>query len=518
MKKMGFMISAVVLFFTMNAFCKEDEKSEKPGINQLKEKEMIARFSVDFIAIKRYRKGLKATVDYLKKQKKLFPKKEGEKIDILKRSQKEDLWRAWQTYYDYLLALDSIKQFYSSFNKIEDDNLKRKAFECGFGAMVAQFRFTLELIELLNKNDDIDIILNESVPELGLPGDTYKDVKYKYLNVAISSDFGAKAAIAKYYKIRGHKFGSDLQEDKNALWEKSKGTNEKMTFLNAIKVTKDKASSAYFPVQAGVSEWMGDVKVWRKGESLITPDQIKKLHKKLEPGDILIERREWYLSNVGLPGFWPHAALYVGTPEERVAYFSDDNNVTAWVKSQGIKTGKFEDLLEDTYPEAYELNLKEQEEGHKPRIIEAMSEGVVFSTLEHSADCDSLALLRPKLSKIEKARAIKNAFHYSGRAYDFDFDFVTDDTIVCTELVYKSYEPRKGFKGITFPLVDIIGHKVTTANEMVKQFDSQHGKPEQQTELIMFLDGKEKEGKAVESDLKEFRKSWKRPKWHFLKD
>jgi len=183
-----------------------------------------------------------------------------------------------------------------------------------------------------------------------------------------------------------------------------------------------------------------------------------------------------------------------------------------------MKNGKFEDLLNDKYPKAYDLNLKEQEEGNKPRIIEAMSEGVVFTTLEHSADCDSLAALRPKLSKLEKARAIKNAFHYSGRPYDFDFDFVTDDEIVCTELVYKSYESGKGFKGITFPLVDIIGHKVTPANVMVKQFDEQYGKPEQQTELIMFLDGKEREKKAVESDLKEFRKSWQRPKWHVMKD
>ena len=383
--------------------------------------------------------------------------------------------------------------------------------------MLAQYRFTLELIELLNENKDIDVILNEEVPEFGLPKDSYADVKFKYLNVAISSDFGAKAAIAKYFKLRGHKFGSEVEEDKKAAWEKNKGVNEKMTFLNALKVIKDKASEAYFPVQTGVSEWMGDVKVWRKGKSLITPDQIDAMQKKLEPGDILIERREWYLSNVGLPGFWPHAALYVGTPEERIVYFAKDTNVSAWVKDLGMESGDFEKYLEETYPAAYALNEKPQEKTYKPRIIEAMSEGVIFTTLEHSADCDSIAVLRPKLGKLEKARAIKNAFHYSGRPYDFGFDFVTDDTIVCTELVYKSYEPKKGFKGITFPLVDIIGHKVTPANEMVKQFDEQYGKPEQQTELVIFLDGKEKEGKAVEADLKTFRKSWKRPKWHVLK-
>ena len=41
----------------------------------------------------------------------------------------------------------------------------------------------------------------------------------------------------------------------------------------------------------------------------------------MQPGDILLERREWYLSNIGLPGFWPHGALYIGTPEQRREIF-----------------------------------------------------------------------------------------------------------------------------------------------------------------------------------------------------
>jgi hypothetical protein len=33
----------------------------------------------------------------------------------------------------------------------------------------------------------------------------------------------------------------------------------------------------------------------------------------MSPGCILLVRRQWYLSNIGIPGFWPHAVLYVGT-------------------------------------------------------------------------------------------------------------------------------------------------------------------------------------------------------------
>lgn len=54
------------------------------------------------------------------------------------------------------------------------------------------------------------------------------------------------------------------------------------------------------------------------------------------------------------------------------------------------------------------------------------------------------------------------------------------------------------------------------ANEMVRQFDAQFGTPEQQFDLVVFLDGHERGRKAVESDVAAFRASWKRPKWHIL--
>jgi hypothetical protein len=150
------------------------------------------------------------------------------------------------------------------------------------------------------------------------------------------------------------------------------------------------------------------------------------------------------------------------------------------------------------------------------RVIEAISEGVSFTTLEHSADCDSLVALRPKLTKVAKAQALLRAFSYAGRPYDFNFDFATDAELVCTELVYKSYEPATGFPGLNFPLVEMLGRKVTPANEIAKQFDAQHGTAEQQFDLVVFLDGRERGRHAKESSVTEFRKSRQRPKWHVL--
>jgi hypothetical protein len=69
---------------------------------------------------------------------------------------------------------------------------------------------------------------------------------------------------------------------------------------------------------------------------------------------------------------------------------------------------------------------------------------------------------------------------------------------------------------LNLPLVEMLGRKVTPANEIAKQFDTQHGTPDQQCDLVLFLDGHERTGSAVEASLAGFRGSWQRPKWHVL--
>jgi hypothetical protein len=235
----------------------------------------------------------------------------------------------------------------------------------------------------------------------------------------------------------------------------------------------------------------------------------------LLPGDVLLTRREWYLSNIGLPGFWPHAALYIGTPEERHRQF-DTETLRGWVRAQGEPTGHFEALLKARAPGAYALSLRPLEQDHVARVIEAMSEGVCLTSLEHCADADSLAALRPRLPTTESALAILRAFQFVGRPYDFDFDFATDATLVCTEVVCKAYGPTVETQGLKLPLVDMLGRKVTPANEIARQFDAQTEAGQAQFSFVAFLDGHEPSGHARPSTMEAFRESWRRPKWHLL--
>ena len=491
------------------------QAGEVQPLHKLSRAEQEAKIRSDFKHVQTYRAGLQSVLTFVNSQPELFPVSRRKETRLLLREEKEVVWSAWQRLLDYVLALDSLEQAHSRHLLLKGE-LKEESFLTGYAAFLAQYRFALEFIDRAENNPELDKVLNEPVPEIGLPKGTYAKLKFEFLNIRQASAFAARETLLKtFLGKRSPAARALIAADSARVWQMGKGKGEVLTARNALKVMENAGQKAWHPVQAGVSEWMGDTKVYRPGRSLISQEQIRQLVAKLEPGDILLERREWFLSNIGLPGYWPHAALYIGTPGERRAYFTEAD-VQAWVRAQGQADGDFEALLRARYPKAHTTSLRPQEHDHPPRVLEAMSEGVSFTTIEHSADCDALAVLRPRLPKREKAAAVLRAFHYAGRPYDFEFDFSTDAELVCTELVYKAYEPANGMRGLKFSLVEMLGRKVTPANVMARQFDEQCGTAEQQTDLILFLDGREREKTAASASLADFRASWKRPKWHIV--
>jgi len=486
-------------------------------VAQLPADEVSARIASDFAAVGRYREGMRSALEAMRADPVLFPPASLRDPRVLTVEQKGEVLATWKGSLDYVLALDSIGGFHATFDRIADKDLRNQSFLVRYAAFVAEYAFAMEFIEIVERDPSFHTLLNEPLGDLGLPQGTYADFKFRFLNVARATEFAALTAVQRLRRASapsGVQAGMD--EDKRIIWRMGSGTGPLLTGKNGLKIVKDAGFSAGFPVQAGISEWMGDTKVYRKGSNLITLEQIAAVAEELEPGDILLERREWHLSNIGLPGFWPHAAVYVGTPDIRRTYFSEDAVVGDWVRAQGRADGDLEGLLRDRFPETYDAALAPLEDSYMPVVIEALGEGVIFTTLEHSAHADSLAVLRPRLSKKDKAVALLRMFGYVGKPYDFNFDFVSDAAMVCTEVVYKAYQPGPDGAGLNLPLTKTMGRMVTPANEIARMFDAEFGKKEQQLDLIHFLDGVERKDAAVEGDLVTFRESWKRPKWHIL--
>lgn len=510
--KRGAALLAAILFAAAPAAAKPGN----PGLTTLTAAERGARQMADRAALARYRAGLARTIAYARSHPELFPAARPPEPRLLTAGERNAVREAWKSALDFTLALDSLERFHADFFRLAAARDRSRSFHVASGAFRVAYRFALDFIAVVENDPKLGVVLNDSVDDLGLPSGTYDLYKFRFLNVAAATRFVA-------YALAGQALGPQEDDDlaraaaadTARILEAGRGQGEALTAANAISVLRRLGARAVFPVQAGVSEWMGDTKVLRHQRSLITPAQIAALRGRMLPGDIMLQRREWYLSNVGLPGFWSHAALYVGTAEERHSFFGAAD-VRRWVVSQGESSGDLEPLLEQSRPTARAAAGAPQEHGHLPRVLEAISEGVSFTTLEHSGDADSLVILRPRLDRVGIAAALRRAWAYAGRPYDFDFDFQTDSALVCTELVYKAFEPSAQTAGVRFRLEEILGRTAIPANSIARQFDEEFGTPGAQLDFVAFLDGQEKRGVAVEAGVDEFRNSWRRPKWHVL--
>jgi hypothetical protein len=473
------------------------------------------RIAADTRAFSVARNGLRRAIQFAHSRLDLFSPDKNHKKELMPREDKLSIWNTWSVVLDSMAALDGIRREHGKFNLFQDKERRNASFALADASFLAGYRSALEFIAMADKNPSLDTILNEPVPELGIPAGSFNHFKFRFLNVAIATEFAALQVIDKSYANGPRELRAAMDEDSGVIWGMGKGTGHVLTLKNALAVVQKTGFSAWFPLQKGVSEWMGDTKVARKHSHLISAKQIEEMGKRLQPGDILFERHEWYLSNLGLPGFWTHVALYIGTPEERRRLFNDPE-VKAWVTTLGIANGDFEALLAKRYPTAYASSTARRDQGRPPRILEAISEGVSFTSLEYTGSADSIGIIRPRLSRRDKAHAIMRAFHYSGRPYDFNFDFETDSALVCSELIFKVYEPGKGMTGMRFPVTEVMGRKVSTPNNMVRQFAEQSGGSTPQADFVLFLDGYEKQKRAVESTLGQFRASWQRANWHIL--
>lgn len=154
----------------------------------------------------------------------------------------------------------------------------------------------------------------------------------------------------------------------------------------------------------------------------------------LRPGDVLVTRHDQVLTNLFLPGFWPHVALYVGSPTERDArgIVVDDERRKRW-------TGACV-------------------------VLEALKDGARFRPLSETLAVDHVLVLRPKLDDKDIEHGIARACRHEGKPYNFDFDFFNADRVVCTEVVYRGFD---GIGGLQFPMTMRGGRPTLSAEDIV---------------------------------------------------
>ena len=87
--------------------------------------------------------------------------------------------------------------------------------------------------------------------------------------------------------------------------------------------------------------------------------------------------------------------------------------------------------------------------------------------------------------------------------------------LVCTELVWRSYRPLGGAPGLEVPLVSVLGRQTLPANELARQYRDTRGRAGQQLDFVLYFEGREHRGDAVEAGEEAFLHTPARSKWDF---
>ena len=147
----------------------------------------------------------------------------------------------------------------------------------------------------------------------------------------------------------------------------------------------------------------------------------------MQPLDILLEKAPFRLTDHLIPGYWSHVALWSGTENElrELGVWDELPTIFNEAKEKYHYSGPdFQEAIRN---------------GHM--VIEALRPGVQINTLQHFLNIDDLGVLRFNGLTIENKRSyLLNAFSQIGKSYDFNFDVESKNEIVCSELIYISFD------------------------------------------------------------------------------
>jgi len=178
----------------------------------------------------------------------------------------------------------------------------------------------------------------------------------------------------------------------------------------------------------------------RKGKLYGKQEVLADIRGSLQAGDILLEKTPFRLTDKLIPGYWGHAAVWIGTEEELKELGIWGNPLVARYRDE-ISKGKL--------------------------VVEALRSGVEMNTLTHFLNIDSIGILRkPDLSREARANTIIQTLRQVGKPYDFNFDVESKERVYCSKLVYLTYSnmewPTKKSLGRTTFTPDDVAVKATT--------------------------------------------------------
>jgi hypothetical protein len=265
-----------------------------------------------------------------------------------------------------------------------------------------------------------------------------------------------------------------IETDKNLEWMKEKKISKIDFFVWGYKWEH---SNFYFFFQkiksfflTPITKWgwniLSHIKLKQRSSWLISRENIDDILPKMMPWDIIVTRQNFIATNISIPWFWKHMALYKGNGE----------------------------------------------------IIDATWNGVqARSIYELALENDYLWVVRTNFSQKKIQRAIQNTLSHLKSEYDYEFNFLSDKKFICSELITKAY--LKEFQ--TDEWLNIRLRYVSWAltyppNDLIEKMSCEINHPE--LIPVCFIDCSEKNQISFESTLENFQSSYKRSRFSFFLD
>lgn len=204
------------------------------------------------------------------------------------------------------------------------------------------------------------------------------------------------------------------------------------------KSTLNQMSFAIFEASGRV---MSELKN-RFHQKRVTPGVVRAARRILRPGDAIVTRHDEAMTNLFIPGYWPHGALYIGSDRER--------------RELGVSMS----------------DERWRRSGSSVRVLEARKDGVRFRPLSETLHVDAFTIVRPKLRSEALAEALSRATEHEGKYYDFEFDFNRSDRLVCTEVIYRGFH---AVGNLEFPLTTRAGRPTFSAEDLLDMAIEERG-------------------------------------------
>lgn len=389
-------------------------------------------------------------------------------------------------YRNYRLACwDVIWRYYNAYKAPGDSPNKVRGFIVGYAAALRLFQKSLRLVEIAEFDPMLRAKLNEPDLKFDLPGGFFEDVLVSYSSIYNY----VRILAAGYYwrenrrRARSLGFHGDpivgwlipiIARERRVLRGKFwiiLGKRLRRDWRGAWRMLLRPVAMFRYRSRAGIASIVSDLRIGRGYVRGIGPGTLDLLRSSLRPGDVLLIRAEDKITSAILPGFWAHAALFVGTQETLAA--------------MGIVGHPKVDRLR---------HILARLDSGNGLVVEAVPRGCRVHALEYCLRADHVAVLRPNLDAEALKACIVEAFSHVGKPYDFEFDFNVSTRIVCTELIYRSLHGRGS---IHFALTKRLGRFTLTADDMVRQLLEQPAGAAPFSVVELLLQESEAEAKQI---------------------